>query len=80
MEARERDTILNEESKYRLAFFDLLYDTEATILASFETAKAVDVNYYQGQYALVKWMQRYLESTQASLDYLKEDLEEDRES
>ena len=77
MEARERDTILNEASKYRDAFWDLLLDTESHILLSFETAKVNDVLYYQGQYALVKWLQRYIDSAQAALDYLKQDLEED---
>ena len=77
MEARERDTILTEESKYRDAFWDLLLDTESHILSSFETAKIEDVIYYQGQYSLIKWLQRYIESSQAALDYLKQELDSD---
>ena len=77
MEARERDRILNEASEYREACTDLLLDAEHTILGNFENCPHTDSVYYQGQYALVKWLQRYIASTQASLDYLKEDLAED---
>jgi hypothetical protein len=77
METPERDAILNEESKFKEAFNDLLFDAEHTILTTFETCPKEDAVYFQGQYALVKWLQRYIASTQASLDYLKADLAED---
>ncbi len=77
METHERDVILSEDSKYKEAFNDLLFDTEHTVLGNFETGAKEDAVYYQGQYALIKWLQRYVASTQASLDYLKADLAED---
>ena len=73
MDALTRDAILREDCEYRKALYDFLADTESMILKNFLNSKPEHLGYLQGQYAVINYIRDYINSIDASIDYIKEE-------
>lgn len=73
MTPEERDYRFKTNPEVCEAIIDLLADTRVNVLANFEKANPDALVYLQGQYALLNYLQRFIESAGMALETLQED-------
>jgi hypothetical protein len=70
MTPEERDYHLKENSE---AIISLIMDVRANVLKNFESASPDHLSYIQGQFALLNYLQGYIETAGVALETLQEE-------